>query len=80
MNLLENKPGFVKWLTAGLGVVLLVYELCLLARTGEEQWKRPDGRLFLEVRAAIYMIVFGESMLSTTLVSGADGKNTEYCV
>ena len=34
MNLLENKPGFVKWLTAGLGVVLLVYELCLLAKGG----------------------------------------------
>ena len=28
MNLLENKPGFVKWLTAGLGLFLLVYELC----------------------------------------------------
>lgn len=34
MNLLENKPGFVKWLTAGLGVFLLVYELCLLAKDG----------------------------------------------
>ena len=47
---------------------------CVCWQRAEEQWKRPDGRLFLEVRAAIYMIVFGESMLSTTLVSGADGK------
>ena len=79
MNLLENKPGFVKWLTAGLGVILLVYELCLLAK-GERTVERPDGRLFLEVRAAIYMIVFGESMLSTTLVSGADGKKIQNIV
>ena len=47
---------------------------CVCWQRTEEQWKRPDGRLFLEAHAAIYMIVFGESMLSITLVSGADGK------
>ena len=73
MNLLENKPGFVKWLTAGLGLFLLVYELCLLAKGGRTV-EKTGWALVLVGASSNYMIVFGESMLSITLVSGADGK------
>lgn len=34
MNLLENRPGIVKWSTAGLGLLLLAYDLYLLSKNG----------------------------------------------
>lgn len=35
MNLLENRPGIVKWSTAGLGLCLLGYYLYLLSKSGK---------------------------------------------
>jgi signal peptidase II len=36
MNLLENRPGIVKWSTAGLGLCLLGYYLYLLSKNGRK--------------------------------------------
>ena len=74
MNLLENRPGFVKWLTAGLGVFLLVYELCLLAKGGRTVEKTGWALVLGGACSNLYDSFSEKVLLSTTLVSGADGK------